>query len=169
MKKNKRPSLWIVFCLALGAFFLFRAAVYIREIRDGRKAIAQYRRTLKAEGPLPPGLISRLEDQLAELRAPETPEAESPAAIRRNAENSAAAIRDLLRTHAVGVEGLRTLSTGGGAATEFILSGAPVNFLRFLRGAAALPLSLSYVSIKPKDHSSHIDVTLRYKEHSHEP
>ncbi|MDR1250206.1 MAG: hypothetical protein LBK63_13005 [Treponema sp.] len=169
MKKNKRPFAKILFCLAIGAFFLLKATGYIREISGSRKSIDQHRKALNAERPLPPGLISRLEGRLAELREPETPEAESPATLHQNPENPAAAIRGLLRTHAVEVERLRTLSMGGSAATEFVLSGAPVNFLRFLQGAAELPLPLSYVSIKPNDHSSNIDVTVRYKEHSHEP
>jgi hypothetical protein len=71
-------------------------------------------------------------------------------------------IRNALRSHAIGVERLRKVSVGGAAATEFTLSSAPANFLRFLQGAADLPLPLSYVSIKPSARSSTIDVTVRF-------
>jgi hypothetical protein len=162
MKKNKRPSAGILLCLALGAFLLPRSAGYIREIRDSRKSIEQYRRTLNGERPLSPGQLSRLEEQLAELRAPETPEANPPAALQGNPENPAGMIRGLLRSHGIGVERLRTLSAGGVAGTEFVIASAPVNFLRFLQEAAELPLPLSYISITMDEHSANITVTMRY-------
>ncbi|MDR1250154.1 MAG: hypothetical protein LBK63_12745 [Treponema sp.] len=168
MKKNKRSPGGILFCLALGAFLAFRSAGYIREIHGDRKSIAQYRKTLKAERPLPPGFLSRLEDRAAELRERETPEEKFPSALplQPDIENPAGRIRGLLQTHAVGVERLRTLAAEGSAGTEFVLAGSPVNFLRFLRAAAELPLPLSYISIKTDDHSSNINVTARF---SHEP
>jgi type II secretory pathway component PulM len=166
MKKNKRPPAGILLCLALGSLFSFRAAFYIREIRGNRESIAQYRKALNDERPLPSDHLSRLEDRAVELRAAETPEEKSLPAPRRNPENPAGMIRGLLNAHGIGVERLRTLSTGGSAGTEFVITGAPVNFLRFLQGTAELPLSLSYISIKTNDHSPHIDVTMRY---SHEP
>jgi hypothetical protein len=161
MKKNRRSPGRLLFCLALGALFALRAAGYIREISGGRKSIAQHMRTLNDERPLPPGFLSRLEDRAAELRGREKPEEKSPSA-QTDLENPAGMIRGLLQTHAVGVERLRTLSAGGEAGTEFVLAGAPVNFLRFLRAAAELPLPLSYISIKPDDHSSNINVTMRF-------
>jgi type II secretory pathway component PulM len=162
MKKNKRLPAGILLCLALGAFLLPRSAGYIREIRDGRKSIAQYRRTLDEERSLPSDDLSRLEARAAELRAAETPEANPAAAPQTNPENPAGMIRGLLGAHGIGVERLRTLSAGGSAGTEFVVAGAPVNFLRFLRGAAELPLLLSYISIKTDEHSANINVTMRY-------
>jgi hypothetical protein len=169
MQKNKRPPAGILLCLALGAFLTIRSAGYIREIIAGRKSIEQYRRALNE--PLPADYLSRLEARAAELRAaelraPETPEANPAAAPRTNPENPAAAIRDLLGAQGIGVERIRSLSTGGSAGTELTFSSAPVNFLRFLQGAAEFPFPLSYISIKMDDHSSNINVTVR---HSHEP
>jgi hypothetical protein len=150
MEKNKRRLTAGLFGAALGAAFIFMAAGYIREIRGGREAIARCRKALEDARPLPPGYLFRLESQLTELRARETTEGTAQSAARRNPEDPAGMIRNALRSHAIGVERLRTLSAGGGAAMEFVLSAAPVNFLKFLRGAADLPLPLNYVSIKPK-------------------
>jgi hypothetical protein len=166
MEKNKRRLAGRLFCLALGALFVIAAAGYVREIRGGRESIARCRKALNSVRPLPPGYLSRLEERLAELRALETPEGKPQSAVRMNPEDSAARIRAALQSHAIGVERLRTLSTGGVAATEFVLSGAPANFLGFLQGAADLPLPLSYISIKPNARSSAIEVTVRF---SHEP
>jgi type II secretory pathway component PulM len=166
MEHHKLRLAGRVFCLTLIAVFIVMAAGYIREIRGGLESIARCRKALEGARGLPPGRLSRLETQAAELRALETAEGAQRSAVPRKAEDGAAAIRDALRSHAVAVERLRTLSTGGAAATEFTLSGAPVNFLRFLRGASELPLPLSYISIKPKAYSSAIDVTVRF---SHAP
>jgi hypothetical protein len=144
---------------ALAAAFILMAAGYIREIRTGREAIARSQRALE-HSALPPGYLSGLETRLAELRIQET-SGDAPEA-RGEAEDPAGAIRDALRSHAVRVERLRTVSAGGAAGTEFVLSSAPVNFLRFLRGAAELPLPLNYISIKPKTHASAMDVTMRF-------
>jgi hypothetical protein len=166
MKKNKKAPAGILLCLALGALFLLRASGYIREIHGSLGAIAQYRGALRAKQPLPPGFLLRLENRAAELREQERPEGKAPAALEGDRENPAAAIRGLLQTHDVAVERLRSLSTGGSAGTEWALSAAPVNFLRFLQAAAELSLPLTYISIKAEDYSSPIKVTVRY---SHAP
>jgi hypothetical protein len=163
MENNKRRVAGRLFCMALGALFVLRTTGYVREIRGGREAIAQCRKALDRGRPLPPGHIARLEERLAELRSQETAEGTAPAQTQRG--DPVAAIRDALRTHAIGVERLRTLSMGGAAATELVLSSSPVNFLAFLRAAADLPLPLSYVSIKPQARTATIDVTVRF---SHE-
>jgi type II secretory pathway component PulM len=156
-----------VCCLALGAVCIVMAAGYIRAIRGGLEAIARCRSALESSRGLPPGYLAQLEAQAAALRAPETAEgSETAAPSPLKAEDGAAAIRDALRSQAVSVERLRTLSTGGAAATELTLSCAPVNFLRFLRSAPELPLPLSYVGIKSGAHASALDVTVRF---SHEP
>jgi hypothetical protein len=165
MTKNKHRAATQLFCLAFGIFFIIRAAGYMREIHGSREEAAQHLGALNGSRPLPPGRLSYLEERLAELRSPETPEGAPEGAV-RPAEDPAAVIRSMLRTHAIGVERLRTLSTGGNAATEFVLTSAPANFLRFLQGAADLPLPLSYVSIKPDLRSSAINVTVRF---SHAP
>jgi type II secretory pathway component PulM len=165
MQKNKRRGATLLFCLALGAFFVVKAAGYIREIRDSREAAAQCLSALKGSQPLPMGRLSRLEERLAELRALETTEGK-PLPTTQPAEDPAGMIRDALRTHAIRVERLRSLSAGGAAATEFVLTSAPANFLQFLQNAAELPLLLSYVSIKPDLRSSTINVTMRF---NHEP
>ena len=165
MKKDKRRFAGRLFCLAFGAFCILRTAGYIREIRDGRESIARFRKALHGAQPLPAGRLSRLEDRLAELRAQEAPEGTLQTPSRMNPEDPAGMIRNALRSHGVGVERIRTLSAGGAAATEFVLSSPPVNFLRFLQGAADLPLPLNYIGIKPNAHSSAIAVTVRF---SHE-
>jgi hypothetical protein len=162
MKKNKYPLAGRLFCLALGALCVLRAAGYVREIHGGRESIARCRKTLDGGRSLPPGYLSQLEDRVAELRALETAEGTSQSAAQASSEDPAGRIRNALRAHAVGVERFRTLSTGGGAAGEFVLSGAPVNFLRFLQGAADLPLPLNYISIKPNARLSTIDATVRF-------
>lgn len=162
MKKNKRRFAGRLFCLALGAVVMLRAAGYIREIRGGRESIARCRKALNGAQPLPPGYLSRLEDRLAELRIAGAAEETPRAAVQRDPEDPSGMIRNALRAHAVGVERLRTLSAGGAAATEFVLSSPPANFLRFLQGAADLPLPLNYISIKPDARSSAIDVTVRF-------
>ena len=149
MEKNKSPLGGLLFRLALGAVFVIAAAGQIREIRDGGESIARCREALARVPPLPPGRLSRLEERLAELRARETPEGNPRSAARMNPEESAGRIRAALQAHAVGVERLRTLSAGGAASTEFVLSSAPANFLGFLQGAADLPLPLNYISIRP--------------------
>jgi hypothetical protein len=163
METNKRRLGRRLFCHALGAalcaVFVIKTAGYIREIREGRESIARCREKLHGYA-LPPGYLSRLEEQLA--AALETPEGRTQDAAQIKAEDTAGMIRDALRSHAVGVERLRTLSTGGAAATEFVLASPPANFLKFLQGAAELPLPLSYISIKPNVHSSAIDVTVRF-------
>jgi hypothetical protein len=166
MEKNKRRLAERLFCLAFGAVFIFMAAGRIREIRDGRESIARCRKALEDARELPPGYLSRLEARAAELRTLETAQEARRSGAPLKAEDSVGAIRDALRSHAVGVERLRTLSTGGAAATEFTLSGAPVHFLGFLRGASELPLPLRYISMKPKARSSAIDITVRF---SHAP
>jgi hypothetical protein len=160
MEKNKRRIAGRLFCLALGALFILAAAGYIREIRGGREAIARCREALLRGRPLPPGYLSRLEERLME--AQEAAEGAPRPAVQMNPEDAAAAIRDALRTHAIGVERLRTLSAGGAAATEFVLSSAPADFFKFLRDAGDLPLPLSYIGIKPNARSSAIDVTMRF-------
>ncbi|MDR0597724.1 MAG: hypothetical protein LBG14_04380 [Treponema sp.] len=162
MNNNKRRLAGRLCCLALGAVCMFRAAGYIREIRGCRESIERCREALDSALPLPPGYLSRLEDRLAELRSPEAPEGAPRAAVQRNPQDPSGMIRNALRSHAVAVEGIRTLSAGGTAATEFVLSSTPVNFLRFLQGAADLPLPLNYISIKPDARSSGIDVTVRF-------
>jgi hypothetical protein len=162
MKKNKRFPAGRLFCLALGAFFIIRAAGYIREIRGGMESIARCRGALNGAQPLSPGGLSQLEDRAAELRALAIPEGTPRSAVQPAPEDPAGMIRNALRSHAIGVERLRTLSAGGAAATEFVLSSAPANFLRFLQGAADLPLPLNYISIKPNAHSSALDVTVRF-------
>jgi hypothetical protein len=162
MQNNKRRLAARLFCLALGAFFIFRAGGYIRESRENRESIARCHKALQGARPLPPGYLSRLEERLAKLRTPETPEGRAQAAARIKGEDPAGRIRDALRSHAIEVERLRKLSTGGAAATEFTLSGAPANFLRFLQGAADLPLPLSYISIKPNVRTAALDVTMRF-------
>ena len=165
MEKNKRRPVALLCRLALATAFVIAAAGHIREIRDGREAIARCRETLNRLQPLPTDRLSRLEERLTELRAIEALEGKPEPAVQMNPEDSVGSIRAALQTHAIGVERLRTLSTGGVAATEFVLSGAPVNFLKFLQGAAELPLPLSYISIKPNAHSSTINITVRF---SHE-
>jgi type II secretory pathway component PulM len=162
MEKNKRRLAGRLFCLALGAFFILRTAGYIREISGGRESIDRCRKAINGAKPLPAGYLSRLEGRLAELRSLARPEGASQSAVRPNPEDSAGMIRNALRSHAIAVERLRTLSTGGSAVTEFVLSSPPANFLRFLQGAADIPLPLSYIGIKPNAHSSAIDVTVRF-------
>jgi type II secretory pathway component PulM len=162
MEKNKRRFAGRFFWFAIGALFIIRAGGYVRDIRDGRESIALCRKELKDTRILPPGHLSRLEVQLAELRALETPAGTPQSASQAKNEDPVGMIRKALRGHAIGVERLRTLSMGGATATEFVLSSAPVNFLRFLQGAAELPLPLNYVSIKPNAHTSAIDVTVRF-------
>ncbi|MDR3124248.1 MAG: hypothetical protein LBU16_10800 [Treponema sp.] len=162
MEPNKRRLAGRLFCLALGALFVLAAAGYIREIRGGRKSIAHCRKALNSGRPLPSGHIARMEERLAELRTLETPEGTAPSAGQMNSEDPAGSIRSELRSNAIGVERLRTLSSGGAAATEFILSSAPANFLRFLQRAPELPLPLSYISIKANARSSALDVTMRF-------
>jgi hypothetical protein len=166
MKKNKRLLPGRLFCLALGVLCVIRAAGYIREIRGNRESIARCRSALSGARPLVPGYLSRLEERAAELRAAELPEGRSQSAVQPPPEDPAGMIRNALRANAIGVEGLRTLSAGGAAATEFMLSSAPANFLRFLQGAEDLPLPLNYISIKPNARSSALDVTMRF---SHAP
>jgi hypothetical protein len=160
METNKRRIAGRLFCLALGALFVLAAAGYVREIRGGREAIARHRNALAGTRPLPSGHLARLEARLAEAR--EAAEGRERATAQRNSEDSVAAIRAALRTHAVGVEGLRTLSAGEGAATELVLVSAAVNFLAFLQAAADLPLPLSYVSMKPSAHAATLDITVRF-------
>jgi hypothetical protein len=162
MKKIKPGGAARLFVLALGVFFVIRAAGYVREIRGSRESIERCRKTLNDARPLPPGGLSRLEDRLAELRAPETAETPLRSAAQINPEEPAGAIRSMLRSHAVEVERLRTLSLGGSAATEFVLTSAPAGFLEFLQGAADIPLPLSYLSVKPDRRSSAINVTMRF-------
>jgi hypothetical protein len=162
MEKNKRRLAGRLFCLTFGAFFILRAAGYIREINSDRGSIALCRKAMQGARPLPEGYLSRLEGRLAELRSLEPPEGAPQSAAQMNPEDSAVMIRNALRSHAIGVERLRTLSLGGAAATEFTLSSPPANFLRFLQGAADIPLSMSYIGIKPNVHSSAIDVTVRF-------
>jgi hypothetical protein len=158
MENNKRRFLERFCCLTLGAVFMLAAWGYIREIRSGRESIARRREALNSAPPLPPGYLSLLEARLAELRAQETPEGTD----RPQPEDPVGTIRNTLRTHAIGVERLRTLSTGGAAVTEFTLSSASANFLKFLQGAADLPLPLNYINIKPNAHAPTLDVTVRF-------
>jgi type II secretory pathway component PulM len=139
MEKNKRRLAGRLFCLALGVVFVLRATGYIREIRGGRESIAHYRKALNSERPLPAGYLSRLEERLVELRSLETAGGTAPSAAQVKSEDPAGAIRNALRAHAIGVEQLRTLSMGGTAATEFILSSAPVDFLVFCGARRIFP------------------------------
>jgi hypothetical protein len=162
MKKNKPHGAARLFVLALGALFIIRATGYVREIRGNRESIARHRKALNGAQPLPADIISRLEEQLTELRALKTVEGKPQSAAQMNHEDPAGAIRSLLRSHDIGVERLRSLSTGENAATEFVLSSAPANFLEFLQRAADLPLPLDYISIKLDARSSAINVTVRF-------
>jgi hypothetical protein len=162
MEKNKRRLAARLFWLALGAVCVPRAAGYILEIREARASITRCREALRDAPLLPAGRLSRLESRLAELRARETPEEAAQTGAQTNPRDPAGRIRDALRAHAIGVERFRTLSTGGAGAAEFTLSGAPVNFLRFLQGAADLPLPLGYISIKPNVNASALDITVRF-------
>jgi type II secretory pathway component PulM len=162
MEKNKRRLAGRLFALVMGAFFILRAGEYVRDIRHARESITRCREALNNTEMLPPGRLSRLENRLAELRSLERPDGTPQAPAQTAGKDPVAMIRQALRSHAIGVERLRTLSTGGAGATEFVLSSAPVNFLRFLQDAAELPLPLNYVNIQQNAHTPTIDVTVRF-------
>jgi hypothetical protein len=167
MENNKGPFAARFFRgalkVALVAAFVIMAAGHVRDIHRSRAAIARAQKALESSA-LPPGRLSGLEARLAELRIQER--AREDPEVGREDEDPAGAIRDALRSHAVRVERLRMVSTGGAAGTEFVLAGAPADFLRFLRGAPELPLPLNYISIKPRADSPAMDITMRF---SHAP
>jgi hypothetical protein len=158
MKNSKITSLISIFLLIFSAGFVIIFIGSIREIRSIIESTDHYRNAISEMQPLSPAYLSRLENQVKDLRDWKAPE--SPAGF--SAEDRFAMIRDLLRAHTITIERFRTTGKEGTASAEFIPNGKSINFLNFLKGAPEIRIPLSYIGIKPAPNFSTLNVTVRF-------